>query len=644
MIEKLVTYIERHHFNKYWILFIDIVVSVFSTLAINLIFKSFVGKTLSLYTYFKLALISFCASVIAILVLKTHEGVLRHTTMKELLKVSGTSLFKGINILIITFIFSALTEENLNLQNILLIILLDVALTLLLLILIRIVAANLYDVIIIKRAMSGKKRENVLIYGDLDDSVATFDLIKQAYHKYYCVGFVKVDHNGNSKTLCGLNVYIIDDENSFAKLVLSNNVCAVVFPNNLLLKQEQNRLVIYANNVHIRIMLKPSLSNIYDGVFATNMVRNVKIEDLLSREENKIDEVSVREFLTDKVVMVTGGAGSIGSELCRMLVSMPIKRLILIDTAETSMHDMLLELSCKASQVSKTFQIADIRNFERMKYLFDKYEPNIVFHAAAYKHVPMMEMNPFEAISVNVLGTRNVVKCSIEHNVEKFIMVSTDKAVNPTSVMGASKRIAEIGIQTVGNAINNGRIKGKTKFITTRFGNVLGSNGSVIPLFRNQIVKGGPITITDPRIERYFMTIPEACGLVLEAAEYGNGGDIFIFDMGNPVKIVDLAKNMISLSGLELDRDIEIKYVGLRAGEKLYEELWNDGENIIPTKYEKIFKAKVKEYDFDDIMAKLKKLQTVVNTMKNDDIVTMMKVIVPEFASTNSRYSKLDKK
>ena len=292
--------------------------------------------------------------------------------------------------------------------------------------------------------------------------------------------------------------------------------------------------------------------------------------------------------------------------------------------------------------MEKKFVIADVRNKDRIDALFDKYRPNVVFHAAAYKHVPLMESNPVEAVQANVFGTKNVVDASIRYNIEKFVMISTDKAVNPTNVMGASKRIAEIYVQTVGKEIASGRMPGKTKFVTTRFGNVLGSNGSVIPLFKEQIAKGGPVTVTDPRIIRYFMTISEACSLVLEAATMGEGNDIFVFDMGEPVKIDDLAKKMISLAGLQLGKDIEIKYVGLRPGEKLYEELLKDEENTLPTVHKKIFRAKVREYDMAEVDRELENLRVAALGMKKDDTVLAMKSIVSEYKSANSRYERLD--
>ena len=354
--------------------------------------------------------------------------------------------------------------------------------------------------------------------------------------------------------------------------------------------------------------------------------------------------------------MVTGGAGSIGSELVRLISSFQISQIIVLDNAETPLHNIQLELAdkvknsvdgpldTKAFADKYKFVIADVRDVARLEKVFESYRPDVVFHAAAYKHVPLMESNPCEAVNVNVFGSRNVADMAVKFDVEKMVMVSTDKAVNPTNVMGCTKRLAEIYVQTLSRAILSGEVKGKTKFITTRFGNVLGSNGSVIPRFREQIINGGPVTVTHKDIIRFFMTIPEACRLVLEAATMGEGYEIFVFDMGKPVKISDLARNMISLAGFEPDKEIKIVYTGLRPGEKLYEELLNSAENTLPTGHNKISVAKVREYKLDDILVDYSVLKEKVVSMDRVETVRQMKKIVPEFKSKNSEYEELDKR
>lgn len=340
--------------------------------------------------------------------------------------------------------------------------------------------------------------------------------------------------------------------------------------------------------------------------------------------------------------MVTGAAGSIGSELCRQLATFGVKQLILFDNAETPLHNIRLELEDKFPELNFVPVIGDVRSLPRLDFVFRKHRPQIVFHAAAYKHVPLMEENPCEAVQVNVCGSRQVADKCVEYDVEKMVMVSTDKAVNPTNIMGCTKRLAEIYVQSLGLVIERGEIKGKTKFVTTRFGNVLGSNGSVIPRFREQIEHGGPVTVTHPEINRFFMTIPEACRLVMEAATFSTGTLIFVFDMGTPVKIVSLAERMIQLAGLEVGRDIKIEFTGLRPGEKLYEEVLATKENTIPTSHERIFVAKAREYPYQDaaeVMTRLTELATIVEI---PDMVCLMKSTVPEFKSKNSVYEKYD--
>lgn len=371
-------------------------------------------------------------------------------------------------------------------------------------------------------------------------------------------------------------------------------------------------------------------------------VHDIRIEDLLGREPINTENPKLVSVIKDQTVMITGAAGSIGSEIVRQVAKLDARDIVLFDQAETPMHDMQLELEQKFPNMKIHLFIGDVTNRERVEHAFQKYNPRYVFHAAAYKHVPMMERNPQEAVMTNVFGTKNVADLAVKYNVEKFVMVSTDKAVNPTNVMGASKRIAEIYVQSLFYKLRNQSDRRSTSFITTRFGNVLGSNGSVIPLFRRQIEQGGPVTITHRDIIRYFMTIPEACSLVLEAGVMGQGGEIFVFDMGQPVRIWDLAERMISLSGLRPGKDIEIIETGLRPGEKLYEELLNEKEHTIATHHKKIMIARVRTYDFNDVSEHLERLLTALHGGGAHDIVAEMKRIVPEFKSNNSIWQKVD--
>jgi len=397
----------------------------------------------------------------------------------------------------------------------------------------------------------------------------------------------------------------------------------------------KDEIVEMALKHHIDVLNVPPVSSWIGGELSYKQIRQVKIEDLLGREEIRLDEKDIQAQLFQKVILITGAAGSIGSELVRQVASYTPEKLILLDQAESPLYELQLEIEQAYGTNFAEVVIADVREEARMREIFKRHKPNVVYHAAAYKHVPMMEENPSEAIRTNVMGTKICVDLADEFKVEKFVMVSTDKAVNPTNIMGASKRIAEIYSQSK-------NVGSKTRYVTTRFGNVLGSNGSVIPLFKRQIAQGGPITVTHPEITRYFMTIPEACQLVLEAGMLGEGGEIYIFDMGQSVKIADLAKKMIKLSGYELGKDIQIKYVGLRPGEKLFEELLADKENSLPTHHPQIMIAKVREYPFEEVLEKVSELSAVMNERDVLELVRKMKQMIPEFLSKNSVFEKLD--
>ena len=386
----------------------------------------------------------------------------------------------------------------------------------------------------------------------------------------------------------------------------------------------------------------PSVDEVVEGQTIIRP-REIKVEDLLGRNEIKISMEKIIENFKDKVVMVTGAAGSIGSELCRQLAGFGIKRLILFDNAETPMHNLRLELEDNYPNLDFVPVIGDVRQIPRLDFAFRTYKPQVVFHAAAYKHVPLMEENPCEAVLVNVIGSRQVADKCIEYDVEKMVMISTDKAVNPTNIMGCTKRLAEIYVQSLGLALQNGSVKGKTTFVTTRFGNVLGSNGSVIPRFREQIAAGGPVTVTHPDINRFFMTIPEACRLVMEAATMATGNEIFVFDMGKPVKIDTLARRMIHLAGFVPDEDIKIEYTGLRPGEKLYEEVLSNEENTKPSFHERIRIAQVREYDYEEAKDVVNRLETLSRDVEIPDMVRLMKRTVPEYKSDHSRFEIYDK-
>lgn len=499
---------------------------------------------------------------------------------------------------------------------------------------VRVLVKTVYDVSIDKL-----NARATLIYGVTKGGMG---LAKQVRNdktlKMSLAGFVSDEEHVKHRVLMGLSVYPLDS--NLKNVIRKHHVeCLLVaqgaldsFRNN---KELQDDLL--SAGVHIYI---PKANEWNPAQPQTQQLKEVSIEDLLPRDEIKIDLESVADTLRGKCVLVTGSAGSIGSEIVKQICKFGPREMVLIDSAETPQHDIRLMMAKNFPEIKAETIVTSVSGIIRMEDIFSRYRPDYVFHAAAYKHVPMMENNPSESIENNVYGTKILADMAVKYGVKKFVMISTDKAVNPTNVMGCSKRICEIYVQSLDHAIKSGKIKGVTQFVTTRFGNVLGSNGSVIPLFKRQIKAGGPVTVTDPNIIRFFMLIPEACKLVLEAGTKGNGGEIFVFDMGNPVKIADLAKRMIKLSGAT---GVEIKYTGLRAGEKLYEEVLNKEETTMPSFHDKIRIAKVRQYDYDTVERDIEDLVEISKHYDDMATVKKMKEIVPEFKSNNSVYEELDK-
>lgn len=487
-----------------------------------------------------------------------------------------------------------------------------------------------------------KQHQLVLVYGLSEKSVSLVTRLQSSPH-YKVVGFLTFGRRMKNHTIAECPVYYFENEYSIRYLRQRYDIDAVLFPTNEEAQAEQERLIRYCVESNLKILIAPPIDEVIDGKIMRQSIREIKIEDLLGRPEIKISLDEIIANFREKTVMVTGAAGSIGSELCRQLASFGIEKLILFDNAEPPMHNLRLELEERFPKLEFVPVIGDIRLPNRLDFAFRTFHPQVVFHAAAYKHVPLMEENPCEAVLVNVIGTRNVALKCLEYNVEKMVMISTDKAVNPTNIMGCTKRLAEIYVQSLGLAIEQGTIEGATKFVTTRFGNVLGSNGSVIPRFREQIAKGGPVTVTHPDITRFFMTIPEACQLVMEAATISTGNQICVFDMGKSVKIADLAKRMIELAGYEPGEEIKIEYTGLRPGEKLYEEVLSNTENTIPTTHDRIRIAKVREYDYAEACAATEQLEQFARMVNVPDTVCLMKKIVPEFKSKNSEFEQFDK-
>lgn len=500
---------------------------------------------------------------------------------------------------------------------------------------VRVLVKALYDI-----SFNIDNAPRTLIYGVKDGGVGLAKSIRnEKPAKYRLKGFITHEERLRNSYLMGERVYEVNDElpelieRLGVKVVLVSPLRNDEFRNNTRLQD-----ILIKAGVHIYMSPKVEIWDKDKGL-SPSALKPVSVEDLLPRDQIQVDMVSVGNLLTDRRILITGSAGSIGSEMVRQIAVYHPAELMLIDQAETPQHDIRLMMAKNWPDIKTTTDVASIANKERMERIFDEFRPDYVFHAAAYKHVPMMENNPSESVQNNIYGTRVIADLSAKYGVKKFVMVSTDKAVNPTNVMGCSKRICEIYVQSLNKAEQEGKVQGNTQFVTTRFGNVLGSNGSVIPLFEQQIKAGGPVTVTDPNIIRFFMLIPEACKLVLEAGTKGNGGEIFVFDMGKPVKIADLAKRMIMLSGAE---NIEIKYTGLRAGEKLYEEVLSELEDTKPSFHEKIRIACVREYEYEQVCEDIDELVEISKTYDDMRIVAKMKQIVPEYKSNNSVYTKLD--
>ena len=482
---------------------------------------------------------------------------------------------------------------------------------------------------------SSKDKTNIIIYGAGDSGLTTKRALNRVSESQFNVlAFFDDSKSKVGKLLEGSKIYNGSDLQEFLS---KNEIDQMIIAIQKLPASKKNEIVEIALEQGVGVKSIPPVNDWINGELNVKQIKGVKIEDLLGRKQIQLGQEKIKNQLKGKVVLVTGAAGSIGSEIVRQVSHYFPEKILLLDQGETPMYELDLEMSNKYGAGITEVLIGDIRDKNRIEEIFHKYEPQVVYHAAAYKHVPLMEINPTEAIRTNVLGTSNLVDLADRYKVDKFVMVSTDKAVNPTNIMGASKRIAEIYAQA-----KNG-VAEHTKYVTTRFGNVLGSNGSVIPLFKRQIEKGGPITVTHPEITRFFMTIPEACQLVLEAGMMGTGGEIFIFDMGDSVKILDLAKKMIKLSGLKVGEDINIIYTGLRPGEKLYEELLSNEENTLKTHHDQIMIAKVREYEFDEISVQLEEMRAMYCKQDVMELVKLMKSIVPEFQSKNSIFQKLDK-
>ncbi len=574
--------------------------------------------------------------LIGFLIFQSYSGIVRHTSLEDVKSLFKALLFSSISLFILSYIGHEMEITTLMIPYSILLIGFFIAMFSLTIS--RFMVKSVYE----KLISNYKEELPVIVYGAGHlGRITKNSLYNDKKYRYRIIAFLDDNPQLNGKSIEGIPVhnrrnclkeYIEKQHSNYPKL-------EIVFAVQSISSARRNIIIDELLETSVPVRILPPIKQWMNGELRANEIQQVRIEDLLQREPIKLNDRLVSEYLQGKVILITGAAGSIGSEIVRQSLRFDPAHIILVDQAESALYDVETELrrlkkSCHNVKID--FVLCNITNLSRMEDLLKIHKPNVIFHAAAYKHVPLIESDPFNALEVNVLGTCGLADLALKYNVSRFVFVSTDKAVNPTNVMGASKRVAEMYVQSLSLQQN------KTRFITTRFGNVLGSNGSVIPLFKKQIESGGPVTVTDPEIIRYFMTIPEACQLVLEAGTMGKGGEIYVFEMGEPVKILNLAKRMIRLSGLEPDEDIQIKFTGLRPGEKLFEELLNDTEKTKPTHHPKILIAQVKPQSLDEISLAISELKELIVTASPIDLVRFLKSLVPEYTSQNSKFEVLD--
>lgn len=628
MIQNYLTSTVERYASKWLVLAIDIAIVAFSFvlsyfIRFNLTFEFDVDQL-----FVQLPWISLIA-LFSFLIVGSYKGVVRHTGVRDVYNI-----FNAICLASILSIFLVLANRQFQMADNftipLSIIIINSLISFIALVTSRYFFKSLFHNYLNEKRFTSAK--NVLIYGAGESGILTYGAItNHSKSNVKVIGYVDKDRKKIGKLINGVSVYA--PEMLTKDFILKKGISEIIFCIQNIDHKKLKKLVEGLMDFPVSVKIVPPVEDWINGELRASQIKKVQIEDLLNRAPIDIANSKIREEVKDKIIFVTGGAGSIGSEIVRQLCNYKCKSLIIIDQAESALYDLQQELKQKGYHNFVPL-VADVRDKNRMNSVFQEHKPDMVFHAAAYKHVPLMEYNSYEAIKINIAGTKTIADLALNHEVDKFVLISTDKAVNPTNVMGASKRIAEIYASCM-------QQEHKTKFITTRFGNVLGSNGSVIPLFRKQIENGGPITLTHKEITRYFMTIPEASQLVLEAGAMGKGGEIFIFDMGESVKIYDLAKNMIKLSGLSYPEDIDIKITGLRPGEKLYEELLANGENTLPTYHKKIKISKTRELDYAYLRSKIDEL-CITNMFFSENTVKLMKSIVPEYISKNSKLCELD--
>lgn len=640
---NLLALFTRSYLNRWVVLVIDMVSALLCVVLAALSTRYFVGMPdVALRTLIPASLVAAgIGAVVADLLTGVHKQIFRFTTLRVSFNLLLSTL---VNAAIALFTLYLINLSTLHLDFPPKVVLFYCGSYLVFTFLISLALRGVM-VLLARRLLvsteSPINRKRILVYGVKSNSPGVSSLIESSTI-YRMMGFLSNDSKVAGHEINGHRIYYAGGRKELYLLKRSKSLDGVLFTDQRDFLGEGEKVVQDCESINLETYLLPAVSATSSDTVALDSVRKVRIEDLLFRETIEQDRSPVRQLYAGKVVMVTGAAGSIGSEIARQIASYGVRRLILFEMAESPLHEIRLELEHDYPELDLVPMIGDVRNREKVEIVFDRYRPDIVLHAAAYKHVPLMEEHPCESIMANLSGTRNIADMAVRYGAERMVMISTDKAVNPTNVMGACKRACEMYIQSLGQAISEGRIEGKTIFVTTRFGNVLGSNGSVIGLFRRQIASGGPVTVTHKEIVRYFMSIPEACSLVLQASTLAERPQIFVFDMGQAHKIDELARRMIRLSGFEPDKDIKIVYTGLRPGEKLYEEVLATTENTEPTSIDKIRIADIRPNDYAEVSEQVERILTVASNFRTDEAVRELKVLIPEFISNNSPYQHID--
>lgn len=623
--------LHQSYLPRWIVLTIDMVICVLSLALVYFLLQNTPTPYKDLEAVYVQVSMLLGVNLLYFIVFKTYSGIIRHSTFKDIIKLAFSALATASTILLLNFLFTSVTGDKIYTITILF---LYMMVTFTLHFLYRVVVKEFYQ--ILRKERYGILKKRVAIIGVNDHTVSLGTALNAELNlPYNLVSFLSREKTSKKYKVLGKPIYSI--RNNFASVVKNYQIEGVFIISDSLSVQEKELIFAQCLESNIEIFNAPLLDNWKLAEDLKNQIKPIKIEDLLERDPINIDSKVIKNDIDGKTILITGGAGSIGSEIVRQVAGFNPKQVVILDQAESALHELELDLSKNNPSLTFITELANISNMFRLEMIFSKYNFDIVYHAAAYKHVPLIERNPLEAIYVNVLGTVNLSVLAVDKKVGKFVMISTDKAVNPTNVMGASKRVAEMYVQSLqeSEALT-------TKFITTRFGNVLGSNGSVIPHFRKQIAEGGPVTVTHKDIIRYFMTIPEACQLVLQAGTMGLGGEIFVFDMGQPIKILDMAKRMIQLSGFEPYEDIDIVITGLRQGEKLYEELLNDTSTSLPTHHPKIMISKVPTPSFELVNLKIKEIIKAATSKNDTEVVKLLKDLIPEYKSENSSFKFLD--